>query len=193
VVGGRFSLTATLPGATTPQTFNHLVRLNANGSLDVNYNPNPNSLVLALVSQLNASNYTGNPRTPTGDGKIVVAGGFTSLYPPYAPVATFRNRIARINPDGTTDSEFDPNANNAVATLAVQRDWNLEHAARQVLEAYDAMGGTDPEGKLAVEIGYMIDLAGAADFAVESFGITDVIGEDSEFVLWWFKCIIFRK
>jgi hypothetical protein len=42
-----------------------------------------------------------------------------------------------------------------VHTLAVQRDWNLEHAAREVLKAYDAMGGTDPEGGLAEEIRWL--------------------------------------
>ena len=122
VVGGRF--TTVQPGATAAAR-NHLARFNADGSLDTAYNPNPNSLVLALVSQLEASNFAGTPRAAIGDGKIVIAGGFTSLQPSGAGVVTTRNRIARLNADGTIDSEFDPNANNAVAALAVQRDGKI--------------------------------------------------------------------
>ena len=122
VVGGRF--TTVQPG-TTPAARNHVARFNADGSLDTAYNPNPNSIVLALVSQLEASNFTGTPRTAVGDGKIVIAGGFTSLQPSGTGVVTTRNRIARLNANGTVDSEFDPNANNAVAALAVQRDGKI--------------------------------------------------------------------
>ena len=122
VVGGRF--TTVQPGATAAAR-NHVARFNADGSLDNAYNPNPNSIVLALVSQLEASNFTGTPRTAVGDGKIVIAGGFTSLQPSGTGVVTTRNRIARLNANGTVDSEFDPNANNAVAALAVQRDGKI--------------------------------------------------------------------
>ena len=122
VVGGRF--TTVQPG-TTPAARNHVARFNADGSLDAAYNPNPNSIVLALVSQLEASNFSGTPRAAVGDGKIVIAGGFTSLQPSATGVVTTRNRIARLNANGTVDSEFDPNANNAVAALAVQRDGKI--------------------------------------------------------------------
>lgn len=122
VIGGRF--TTVQPGATAAAR-NHVARFNADGSLDTAYNPNPNSLVLALVSQLEASNFSGTPRTAVGDGKIVIAGGFTSLQPSGTGVVTTRNRIARLNANGTVDSEFDPNANNAVAALAVQRDGKI--------------------------------------------------------------------
>ena len=122
VVGGRF--TTVQPG-TTAAARNHVARFNADGSLDTAYNPNPNSIVLALVSQLEASNFTGTPRTAVGDGKIVIAGGFTSLQPSGTGVVTTRNRIARLNANGTVESEFDPNANNAVAALAVQRDGKI--------------------------------------------------------------------
>lgn len=122
VVGGRF--TTVQPG-TTAAARNHVARFNADGSLDAAYNPNPNSIVLALVSQLEASNFAGTPRAAVGDGKIVIAGGFTSLQPSGTGVVTTRNRIARLNANGTIDSEFDPNANNAVAALAVQRDGKI--------------------------------------------------------------------
>ncbi len=129
LVGGRF--TTVQPG-TTAVTRNHVARFNADGSLDTAYNPNPNSLVLALVSQLDASNFTRvaipgaeGARVATGDGKIVIGGGFTTLQPSGTGAVTTRNRIARLNADGSVDSTFDANANNAVATLAVQRDGKI--------------------------------------------------------------------
>jgi uncharacterized delta-60 repeat protein len=132
VVGGRF--TTVQPGATgTAVTRNHVARFNADGTLDTAYNPNPNSLVLALASQLAPSDFAGATRIPSGDGKIIIAGGFTSFLPGGTTTsqpagtagATTRNRIARLNANGTVDSDFDPNANNAVATLAIQRDGKI--------------------------------------------------------------------
>jgi uncharacterized delta-60 repeat protein len=132
VVGGRF--TTVQAGATgTAVTRNHVARFNADGTLDTAYNPNPNSLVLALASQLAPSDFTGATRTPSGDGKIIIAGGFTSFLPGGTSTsqpagtagATVRNRIARLNANGTVDSEFNANANNAVAALAIQRDGKI--------------------------------------------------------------------
>jgi len=36
-----------------------------------------------------------------------------------------RNRIARLNPDGTVDVGFDPNANSEVGSMAVQTDGRI--------------------------------------------------------------------
>lgn len=132
VVGGRFVSVQASNSATFVRR-NHIARFNADGSLDTTYIPNPNNLVLALVSQLEPLDFSGTPRAAHGDGKIVIAGGFTSLKPgspdttqaPGATGVTVRNRVARLNSDGTVDSEFDPNANNAVSTLAVQRDGKI--------------------------------------------------------------------
>src|SRR6185503_12297695 len=44
------------------------------------------------------------------DGKILIGGTFTSLAP-NGGVSVTRNRIARLNPDGTLDTAFNPNAN----------------------------------------------------------------------------------
>src|SRR5260221_7308694 len=41
------------------------------------------------------------------DGKILIGGDFTTLSPNGSSVT--RNRIARLNPDGTLDMAFDPN------------------------------------------------------------------------------------
>ena len=110
VAGGSFT-TAQPNGAATAVARNYLARFNADGSLDAGYNPNPNSIVLALL--------------PHVDNKVVVAGGFTSFKPNGETSATTRNHIARLNPSGTLDSEFDPNTADGVTTLAVQRDGKI--------------------------------------------------------------------
>jgi hypothetical protein len=58
------------------------------------------------------------------DGKILVGGEFTTLSPNGGAAVT-RNRIARLNPDGTLDTAFNPNANNSVYAIAVQADGKI--------------------------------------------------------------------
>ena len=53
------------------------------------------------------------------DGKLLLGGFFTTIG------VTPRNRIARLNPDGSLDTAFNPNANNNVNTLALQADGKL--------------------------------------------------------------------
>lgn len=50
------------------------------------------------------------------DGATLVGGAFTSL------LANTRNRIARVNADGTLDTAFNPDANNTVEAIAIQND-----------------------------------------------------------------------
>ncbi len=107
VVGGTFT-TAQPTGASTATTRNRLARFNADGSLDAAFNPNVDRTVLALALQ--------------GDGKIIVGGGFTKLQPNGAAAATSRNALARLNPDGSLDDSYDPNANNGVTKVVVQAD-----------------------------------------------------------------------
>jgi uncharacterized delta-60 repeat protein len=110
VVGGTF--TNLQPnGAAAATTRNYLARLNADGSVDAGFNPNPNSMVMALAQHV--------------DGKILVGGGFVRFQENGKPEPTTRNRIARLNPDGTVDSEFDPNADNGVTSIVVQRDGKI--------------------------------------------------------------------
>ena len=59
------------------------------------FDPNANGNVLVVVVQ--------------PDGKILLGGDFTTLSP-NGGVAVTRNRIARLNPDGTLDTAFNPNA-----------------------------------------------------------------------------------
>ncbi len=58
------------------------------------------------------------------DGKILIGGDFTSVSPNGGAAVT-RNRIARLNPDGTLDTAFNPNANDSVYTIAVQTDGKI--------------------------------------------------------------------
>ena len=110
VVGGTFT-TVQPNGAATATTRNRLARFNADGTLDTAYDPNANGIVFALAQHI--------------DGKIIVVGGFTSLAPNGTTNPTTRNHIARLNPDGTPDSEFDPNLDNRATALAIQRDGKI--------------------------------------------------------------------
>lgn len=70
------------------------------------------------------------------DGKIVVAGDFTNLKEP-------RERIARLNPDGSLDQTFDPGADAYVNVLALQPDGKI-----LVGGAFTTLGG-QPRNRIA--------------------------------------------
>jgi uncharacterized delta-60 repeat protein len=53
------------------------------------------------------------------DGKVVIAGRFTSI------LGVVRNNIARLKTDGTLDLTFDPNANKQVDAIAVTADGKI--------------------------------------------------------------------
>jgi uncharacterized delta-60 repeat protein len=68
-----------------------------------------------------APNANGNIRVMAAqsDGSVIIGGEFTTVN------GTNRNRIARLNPDGTLDTTFNPGANNWVLALAVQTDGKI--------------------------------------------------------------------
>src|SRR5438046_1245562 len=74
------------------------------------FDPNANGAVHAVVVQ--------------PDGKILIGGDFTTLSPNGGPAVT-RNYIARLNPDGTLDTAFDPSADSSVYSIAVQADGKI--------------------------------------------------------------------
>src|SRR5437660_721810 len=74
------------------------------------FDPNANGTVYVVVVQ--------------PDGKILIGGDFTTLSPNGGAAVT-RNHIARLNPDGTLDTAFNPNANNTVLSIAVQADGKI--------------------------------------------------------------------
>ena len=114
LVGGTFVMLA-------GQERNRIARLNADGTLDANFNPSANELVASLAVQ--------------ADGKILVGGIFTTLG------GQGRNRIARLNTDGTLDSTFDPGANDWVTSLAVQADGKI-----LVGGLFSTLGGQERRG-----------------------------------------------
>ncbi len=77
----------------------------APGDVDATFNPNANGAVFSTAVQ--------------PDGKIVIGGDFTIV----GGVA--RNRIARLNADGTLAPAFNPNANGRVSSAAVQADGKI--------------------------------------------------------------------
>ena len=96
------------------QTRHHIARLNTDGTLDTAFDPNTDSEVDSIAVQT--------------DGKILVGGAFTSLAPNGGAMVT-RNRIARLNPDGTLDTAFNPSATGSpivnVNAIAVQADGKI--------------------------------------------------------------------
>ena len=84
---------------TDDDTFNN--RFNTI-ELDERFNPNLNDAISEIALQ--------------SDGKILIGGGFTTLG------GVTRNRIARLNSDGTLDTGFNPDANNGVGSIALQSD-----------------------------------------------------------------------
>jgi uncharacterized delta-60 repeat protein len=102
LVGGNFT---GLGGGTGMVSRSHIGRLNPDGSVDTTFDPGAGASVNALAIQ--------------PDGKILVGGTFTTLGGGAAGVAT-RNRIGRLNADGSLDTSFDPGADRTVSAIAVQ-------------------------------------------------------------------------
>jgi uncharacterized delta-60 repeat protein len=104
LIGGTFT---SIAGTTV----NRIARLNANGSLDTDFaistGSGANGDIRSLVIQ--------------SDGKILVAGNFTSFN------GSSVNRILRLNTDGTLDTSFSAGsgANAVINTIAVQDDGKI--------------------------------------------------------------------
>ncbi|HEX8564478.1 MAG TPA: hypothetical protein VF648_02330 [Pyrinomonadaceae bacterium] len=103
LIGGVFS-------GVGGQTRNHLARVNADGSLDASFNPNPDSYIESITLQPN--------------GKILVGGRFSAFG------GSTRHRIARLNADGTLDATFNspfttPTNHRGVVSIAVQADGKI--------------------------------------------------------------------
>ncbi|MGN6553360.1 MAG: Calx-beta domain-containing protein, partial [Verrucomicrobiota bacterium] len=88
---------------------NRIAGVNVNGSLDTSFNPG--SGANAFISAID--------QTP--NGQLIIGGAFTSYN------GTLRNRIARLNSNGTLDSAFTPGfgANGTVRAVAAQADGKI--------------------------------------------------------------------
>jgi uncharacterized delta-60 repeat protein len=76
------------------------------------------------------------------DGKILIFGDFTTVAP-NGGAAVPRNRIARLNPDGTLDAAFNPNANDVVRAIALQADGQI------LVGGYFTKIGGQPRNRIA--------------------------------------------
>ncbi|RYD67312.1 MAG: choice-of-anchor D domain-containing protein, partial [Verrucomicrobiaceae bacterium] len=110
LIGGSFSELQP-NGAASPIARSRIARLNADGTVDAGFDPNADATVYSMALQ--------------ADGKVLVGGDFSTLQPNGAGAATARNRIARLNADGSLDSGFDPRADNQVASVMVQEDGKI--------------------------------------------------------------------
>jgi uncharacterized delta-60 repeat protein len=115
---------------------NRIARLNADGGLDTSFNPTTgaNSTVASVL--------------PLSGGQLILGGNFTTIN------NTNRNRIARLNSDGTLDTSFNPGtgANNLVNALALQANGEVILAgyftlvngvARNFVSRLDMVGSLD--------------------------------------------------
>jgi uncharacterized delta-60 repeat protein len=107
LVGGNFTALAPNGGMSVPR--NYIARLNVDGTPDMTFDPNANSDITAIAVR--------------PDGKVLLGGDFTQLAPGGAAVA--RNRLAQLNADGTVDPAFNPNANGNVETIVLQPDGRM--------------------------------------------------------------------
>ncbi|MEG0923252.1 MAG: delta-60 repeat domain-containing protein, partial [Comamonas sp.] len=78
-----------------------LVPAHAQSAID-GFNPDANGTVNSVAVQ--------------PDGKVLVGGAFTQVG------GQTRNRLARLNADGSLDASFNPDANGTVNSVAVQPD-----------------------------------------------------------------------
>ncbi len=111
LLGGSFT-TLQPNGAGAATSRQYIARVNADGTLDTDFDPNANGTVLSVAVQ--------------ADGKVLLGGSFTTLQPNGAGAATARQRIARVNADGTLDTSFDPKATGTVYSVAVQADGKVQ-------------------------------------------------------------------
>jgi len=129
LVGGWFS---SYGGVTRDR----IARLNGDGSLDTGFDPGTGANLLVFSVALQA------------DGKVLIGGTFNE----YDGVA--RNRIARLNSDGSLDGTFDPGSgpNEQVSSIVVQPDGkvliggqftNYDGVARKFIARLNADGSLD--------------------------------------------------
>ena len=109
LIGGDFT---TVNGVNR----NQIARLNPNGTVDGSFNP---GLGATGGSQNGLTGVNSVAMQP--DGRVLIGGHFTAVN------GVNRNRIARLNADGSLDSTFDPGrgANGSVRSVALQPDGNV--------------------------------------------------------------------
>jgi len=109
LIGGYFT-TLQPNGAASPTTRNYIARLNADGSLDTTFNPNPQGVYNAEVNAICVE----------PNGQILIGGAFNALQPNGAASPTPVAYLARLNSDGSIDTTFNPTPNAQVDAIYVE-------------------------------------------------------------------------
>jgi len=116
---------------------NRLARLMTNGTLDTTFDPGPgaNGAIRAITMQ--------------ADGRLLIGGFFTQV------ISTNRNRIARLNVDGTLDGSFNPGAgaDNPVYAITTQPDGRI-----LVGGAFNSFNSTNVPGIVRLNTNGTVDL-----------------------------------
>jgi uncharacterized delta-60 repeat protein len=107
IIGGQF-VTLQPNGAASSTQCDFLARLNTDGTLDTNFIVNPLASVVAVAVQ--------------ADGRVLIGGTFTGLYPANSQGQSSYAYVARINSDGSIDANFSPTPNQEVDAIAVDAD-----------------------------------------------------------------------
>jgi uncharacterized delta-60 repeat protein len=109
IIGGSFT-------SYNGTSINRIARLNNNGSLDLTFNPGSGPSGDPLGFSIDQSSIQ-------IDGKIIIGGNFTSYN------GTSRNRIARLNPDGSLDTTFNPGTGittgSSIYSISLQSDGKI--------------------------------------------------------------------
>ncbi|HEY0944186.1 MAG TPA: delta-60 repeat domain-containing protein [Opitutaceae bacterium] len=105
----------------------YIARLGVDGSLDKTFNPTFN----ASVTRVHV----------LPDGKLLVGGVFTTLQPNGAEAATTREKLVRLNTDGTLDEAFTLQANDTVRVLLAHSDSSL-FVGGELTSLYSASGAS---------------------------------------------------
>ncbi len=158
LIGGYF--TSLQPGGTgAAVTRNNLARLNADGTVDTGFAVNVNGFIRCIL--------------PQRDGRILVGGQFYQINDGSGTVT--RNRIARLNENGTLDTSFNPNANGEVLTMALDSQnrivvggyfTNIGGATRYRLARLDSDGVADGFHPITSSLVYAIAVENDGDILV---------------------------
>lgn len=136
LICGAFSAIQVAPTFAS-YTRSGFARLNANGTLDVDFGNGSGADVVPI-----------NTMALQPDGKVLIAGNFTSIH------GVSRTRIARLNSDGSLDTTFNPGTgpDNQVVSIALQPDGkiliggyfsNVQGTSRSFLARLNADGSLD--------------------------------------------------
>jgi uncharacterized delta-60 repeat protein len=89
----------------------NIARLNADGTLDLTFDPKPNGEIESVAVQTN--------------GRILISGSFTSFLSATPPNPTYRSYVARLYSSGSLDPTFNPSPNGRVRSVVEQADGKI--------------------------------------------------------------------